>query len=525
MPSSLQRPRRINTSVEKKILTGMIVSTKFLNKIKPMVKPEYFTIDYSKDILKWVLDYHALTNEAPRRHIQDIFNTERDNLTPARSRLVASYLDNLSTEYISARRFNVDFVTARARRYFRTQALRNLGEGVVNNVNSGKIRQAENLVRGFAEIATDTGQIMDFFDSNTVANLQLNRSDSGLFQFGGEIGKLIGPYQRGWLAGILAPMKRGKTWMLIELAMQALMADLTVLFVSLEMPVNDIMVRFAQRLTGFYLPRSIQEEETPPHIKYPLFDCEYNQDNTCNFRHRTNDRGLFDDEGDEIENYNPCTYCRDNDPGMEEIIYEPTIFDAVQTDITKLTKMRLRRQLATFKNMYQSKLFIRSFPAFSATVSDVKSVLSDLYNYQGVVVDIVVPDYADIFATEREYGDTRAATDHIWKSLKGLASERECLVATASQSTRRSIDRTNVRMTDVAEDIRKIAHVDEMFSLNQKPSERRQGVMRISEIAHRHKEFDEAKQALVTQCLALGQPVLDSEPLFEFENYDEDEEE
>jgi hypothetical protein len=63
----------------------------------------------------------------------------------------------------------------------------------------------------------------------------------------------------------------------------------------------------------------------------------------------------------------------------------------------------------------------------------------------------------------------------------------------------------------VAEDIRKVAHVDVMISLNQLEIEKRRGVMRLAVIAHRDKDFYQLGQCFVLQQLELGQPNLDSE--------------
>jgi replicative DNA helicase len=151
------------------------------------------------------------------------------------------------------------------------------------------------------------------------------------------------------------------------------------------------------------------------------------------------------------------------------------------------------------------------FPAFAATVADIAAEIDALEYEYGFVPDVVVVDYADILAVENRNLSERGNIDAIWKRLKGMAAERHMLVVTASQSNRGSIKKRTVDQTDTAEDIRKIAHVDVMISLNQQPDERDRGVMRLCVIAHRHREFSQNRQVQVLQQLGLGQPFLDSE--------------
>lgn len=522
MPATIGQPRRIDTSLEKKIITGAITNTRYLRNLRGMAQPEYFTLDYSKTIYGWCLKYFEQFGKAPGRHIGDIFDTEKENMSDAAVQLTGTFLERLSDRYVEERRFNVAFMTSRAKRYFRQRSMTIFGEDVLKLISSGKLGRAEQLITDFRQVTKTTSETINFFNPDVLHNINLNPMEEGLFQYSGNMGKIIGPYQRGWLTGILAPMKRGKTWWLMETAFQALEQGLNVLFVSLEMPINDIYLRFARRLTGFYLPTGNQDRHR---VSYPVFDCEYNHEGSCNFIRRTNELPFYDDDGEENQEYMSCTYCRDNDHNEEDYVFEPTHVIITDNNPTIMTKLRIRRKIAEFKRMFSSQLFIRCYPAFSATLTDIIHEVEAIEQENDSLIDVIVIDYADILATERHYSDTRSSTDFIWKSLKGLASQKQNLVATASQSTRRSIDMENIRSTDIAEDIRKIAHVDEMFALNQKPSEKREGIMRVGEIAHRHKYFDELKQIYVLQCLSLGQPLLDSEEYYSMSEEDEDEEE
>jgi hypothetical protein len=95
--------------------------------------------------------------------------------------------------------------------------------------------------------------------------------------------------------------------------------------------------------------------------------------------------------------------------------------------------------------------------------------------------------------------------------LKNLAAVKHCLVVTASQSNRKTLDKKDVKASDIAEDIRKVAHVDAMYSLSQTPEEKSKGTMRLGVVAHRWQDFNELSYVTVLQQLQTGQVMLDSE--------------
>jgi hypothetical protein len=67
-----------------------------------------------------------------------------------------------------------------------------------------------------------------------------------------------------------------------------------------------------------------------------------------------------------------------------------------------------------------------------------------------------------------------------------------------------------VKQVHVSEDIRKLAHVDAMFTLNQTPEEKRIGLIRMGIAAHRHRESNLFNEVYITQNLAMSQPLIDS---------------
>jgi len=78
------------------------------------------------------------------------------------------------------------------------------------------------LLKGHKEVAKDLDDVINPFDVQTIRSFFQEDEENTLFSFDGPINDLIGPLKRGWLLGIMAPMKRGKSFWLAEIMVQAL---------------------------------------------------------------------------------------------------------------------------------------------------------------------------------------------------------------------------------------------------------------------------------------------------------------
>jgi len=87
-----------------------------------------------------------------------------------------------------------------------------------------------------------------------------------------------------------------------------------------------------------------------------------------------------------------------------------------------------------------------------------------------------------------------------------------------TQTTRAGISKLNLEEEDTPGDIRKLAHVELMLTINQTAEEKKKGLWRIGIMARRHGEFSKLEQVLVLHSLDLGQPLLDSIKISRREN-------
>jgi len=499
----------VDRDIEKKIVTGMIVSDEFCTSIQKMIKPQYFQIDYAKIVAGWVQEHFRHYKKAPKKDIQTMYRAEKVSLDEATGNLIGKFLNNLSEAYEEGPSFNHEYLLDQARDYFRERSLSILSEKVQADLLRGRIDQAEKEVKNFSRVVKELGTGFNPFEKSHILKMFSVENDF-IFRLPEEFGDLAGDLEREWLVAFMGPMKRGKSWMLQEFAVQALSCRLKVAIFSLEMSGREITKRIYKRLTGM--------SERSGQISWATFDCERNQDNTCNRPERTCSKGVkvpgeIIVEAKEVRGYKPCVICRPTekgDPGNGE--YRQATWKIWKDQKESLDSKIVLKKARDFERLYGSNLRVKSYPSFIASFDDIISDLDDFWYTESFAPDVICIDSVDIMAPQGSGNlSERGQADWAWKRAKGLAGERHCLVATVLQSNRASITQKSVQQENTSEDIRKLAHSDIMFGLNQTPAEKKKGVMRVSAIVHRHKEFQFGKDVMILQSLGIGQPLLETQ--------------
>jgi len=490
--------------IERKILIGMIVSTKFCRDILPIVSKDYFVAPYAKEVLKWVSIYFKKYEKAPMLHIQDIFEAEKDSLPHERIPLVETFLESLSEEYEKSENFNTDYLFDESIKFFREKGLRNLSGKINGLLDLSRLEDAEEIVRDYEKAAKATSKWENPFENNTIQKT-MEENEETFFVLPGRLGQAIGNLERGFFVGIFGPMKRGKSWLLGEIGIVGLLSRKKVAFISAEMSSRKIAQRFYRRLTGL----ATKEGD----YIFPVFDCYKNQTGECSKKQRKNFVNLIS-KGEELPDfdqgtvYKVCTYCRENKiPG-----YAPAVWYEIYPK-KKMTVAAIQRKMKSIKNMFGENLRIIAYPRFDASMMDVERDIEQLIYTEDFIPDIIITDYADIFKPSKPSLVGRDAIDDIWKLHARMASRRHVIVFTGSQTTRGSLEAKVTKFTDTAEDIRKLAHIDLGLFMSQTWKEKTKGFQRIS-ILNRHEAFDEKKQIQILQQLDIGQVLLDSDWYF-----------
>jgi hypothetical protein len=321
----------------------------------------------------------------------------------------------------------------------------------------------------------------------------------------GVLGDLLGWFEREWLVSITGSMKKGKSSYAWEFVYHALTAGLKVAWYSLEMNKKTVKKKIYKRLTAM--------ADQGGEYAYPIFDCKYNQDNSCMLAGRKNKIKLaMNDAGDpepydKDSKYRICTFCRENKEFRKG--YVPAIWWATQYQEKALDAETIKKKTKLFKKLYGNNLRCRVYPAFAASMGDLLSDYDVLEDTEGFVADVILVDMVDITAAE----DSDALEDENkkWKLAKNFAGVKKCLFINCNQGNRQSINAKTLKQNQTGGNIKKLAHLDVDITLNQTEKEKKQGIMRMEVLLHRLDESTEKGQVIVLQQLKLGQMFLDSE--------------
>ena len=500
---------RINIEVEKKMLVGLVISDRVCRELLPAIELKFFQTSYIARVMGWVKDYYLKYEVAPRKHLRDVFDGEKKKLDTAEANLIEKFLEELSDQHEEEEDWNEGYLIDQCMEYITERSLLVLSDQVQQLAKAGKLDRAKNLVVEYRKTAKATSSWIDPFEIKEV-NIAMDMSKEIMFSFPGELGKLVGPFERSTLFAIMGAVKRGKTWMLLEIGILAVINRFKVVFISLEMRKEKIQRRLYRRISSV-------AKRGGGLLVYPCIDCLSNQDGSCEKDERQNAATLRNDDGEKPEfdpklDYRICTYCRDE--GLEDFV----------PDVWYVTIMRpsftlegTRKAVRSFARTFSHNFRLISYPKFSANLEDINRDLDLLSYVEGFEADVIIVDYPQILAHEKERNDTRAMTNETWMTLGQMSHIRRALVVAPTQSTRKSWELKTARVSHVAEEYQIAAHVDGMMILNQTPEEKKRGMMRVSIGVQRDEDFNEFRQVTVLQNLKTAQPLIDSEFIYEKE--------
>lgn len=498
--------KRPKNRIEKQIATAAIVSTEFLQRIHQVYKPEYTKTDFVRVVMDWCLEYWQQYNKAPQEDIEEIWRNKSDSLEEATADLLGKFLDGLSEEYEKQEKFNVGYVFDQAVKYFRTRSLRLLQEQIGESISGNRVEDAEQALEEYMRVSPNLDQSKDPFADTELICRAFESSQEPLFRLKGDFGYLLrDQLVRGGFIGFQGPEKRGKSWVLLELAFQAITQKCNVAFFSCgDMSEEEITRRLQIRLAG----RSDRQRYCGE-IKVPCADCVLNQMDECTRPKRTCDIGLGDAEPDEQNapaEYEPCSFCRGKSG-----CYQPSVFwkqEHIAEPLSWKEAAKLSRQFA--RRRKKKRMRVAFHPNSTLTVAQIGQQLHQWSTFEGWVPDVVVVDYADIMDTEPGVREFRHAENEKWKRLRSLGQVWNVCLITATQADAASYDRYRQTLKNFSEDKRKYGHVTAFYALNQTEAEKVRGLLRVGVLLLREDDFNPQQEVTLMSCLSKGRIHMDS---------------
>jgi len=479
--------KKIDVTIEKKIITGMIISSRFLREIQTILSIDLLQLAYAKVIGEWCIGYYSEYDKAPGNAIQDIYESEvrKDRLEDSLIELISGFLSEIAKEY-QEETFNVDFVLDQSEEYLKKRKLEELSQDIQAALSLGEsVSNIELLVSDFRRIARPETKGIDVLEDKDAIREAFEEEEEGLLNLPGDLGKVIGPLNRGDFLAVVGPAARGKTWWLQEFGIRGLFAGLKVLFVSLEMTQPEVIKRIHRSFLGM---ADIRKE-----IKVPVFDCLKNSQQEC--------------EHPEIRKNSHCSICRHYHPKD----YEMTI-GYKNRAVDKITWQKSFQKAQAIKKMVRTGKFkLLCYPAKSKSILDVITDIENMDYYDDFSPDLVVTDYADIFlgVSGNRNEQARNILNTTWEYHRALAQSRHCIVITGSHSNKKTFDK-KIGKADIAEESRKLNHVTHAIALNQTEEEKEMNIMEISILKSR-KSYSNTNVSVTTlQNLDISKVYLDS---------------
>jgi hypothetical protein len=516
-----------NPFIERKIIIALITSDEFIHQIRPIFNSRLLGSSMAKRLSGWCIEYYDKYKQAPKVNIEGIYYDKLRRGLPKdlAEEIEQDILPDLSEEY-SQNNEDVEVLIQQARQYLAEKNLELHLSKIKDLLESGDFEEANKLALQFkplslskdTSIRFDSESIMDAIDAAfSEANHPLIRYPKALGEFWNH------HFIQGGFVALMAPEKRGKTFMLMDMARRAVRQGNTVVFFQAgDMTQSQQIRRFA-----IHLAKTSDKEQYCGTMFEPVADCMYNQLNTCNKKIRECDFGVLEDQTEKdirdvptyemlkeayLNNpdYQPCHNCLDyychswGVPWLRRI--------EVKGPLEKNTAKRLFEQHFMHS---RGRLILSSHANGTLSISEMKGLLDEWYKADGIIPHIIIIDYADLLvpSTKQEF---RHQQNEIWKNLRLLSQEKrggiDPLVITATQADADSYDRNLLQLKNFSEDKRKYGHVTALFGLNQDPKgrEKELGILRINEIVVREGESNPNRVVHVLQNLKRGLPYITS---------------
>jgi replicative DNA helicase len=498
---------QINIEDEKKIITSMITSSNFAQRMIPITRSEYFSVPFAKTLFRWIREFYDKYSEAPGRQIQELFDSRKLDLEDQESNMIDLFLTELNDKYDA--NFNEDFYYDKAVHYIRKRAVIDRASQAKALAELDDVEKAEDAMMNFNKVMKITSRMINPHSEETVAQFMGEKPKRRMILHPGALGELFGWWERGWYVLGQGVYGSGKTTFLWETSLLAIRDRYRVVIFSLEMDSIQLLNRYYKRLTG--------QAEVEGNYIFPTFDCLLNQtgechlpQRTCNLRIRASREDRPSKYHDAPVGYVHCTACR----GQNGHYIPEVWFETIKRGAWNEALINSRIQ-AVNRN-YGDCLRLQAYPRYSANLSDINRDLDILAYTENFVPDLIGIDYGDILMPESaHYNSDEEKLNETGMALSRLASERHAMVINLSQVKTAVVEKgrgKHGKMGDASGSARaKYAHTNFVFSLMQTPEEKALGIVRFNVIKNKEGYFNEANEVYVLQQLELSNALVDSE--------------
>lgn len=510
--------------IERQIIIGLITSTEFLQQIREEWNPQYIESVTAKRLATWCWDYFNKYNKAPGRDIEGIFFTAlKSGKFPKAiaEEIEQEILPSLSDQY-ERDDINVEYLLDQTHKHFKERRLEIFAESIQALLLNGELDEADKMASEYKPVTGNTKTDLDLGREVVLDRIDqaFDSTSQCLIHYPFQLGEFWNDQLvRGAFVALMASEKRGKTFWLMDMAMRGYRQKRNVCFFQAGDMTESQQLK---RMCVYLAKKSDQERYCKAHWE-PVRDCIFNQINDCKRAERSCDVGIFDGKSfnevrreitledlvkahQENSSYRPCRGCKEY---WERAWGVPWIIHIPEKD--PLTAHEAKSKVKEFFLNSKRSFKLSSHANGTLTIKQIKTQLALWERQDGFVPDVIILDYADLLVAETK-AEFRHQQNEIWKGLRNISQEYNCLVITVTQADAKSYEQDRLKLKNFSEDKRKYAHVTAMYGLNQDTSDREKkiGLMRINELVKREGEFGSTNEVTVLQNLKRGRPFLGS---------------
>lgn len=467
---------RYDGSQGRQVLTGMITSSRVLNRLAPRwTKDGLFASGWENLVAGWCVQYHKRYKKAPGRNIEGLFQAWAESSGDKEGvKAVGRFLQELSGKYLKLKKkINPDFLVDQAGDLFNKVALKKLRDQIDGALDTGKIDQGIKVANKFRKVEVGRQALVRLTDKGLWENV-FSAPPDPIVKYPGELGDFFGrALRRDRFVCFMAPMKRGKSYWTFDLAYRGMEQGNKVLYFQLgDLSLDEEMERVAARVLGA-----------------PVFPEEYDVPKSLEVK------------------------------GGEPIVRHQ---HKIRKEAVKPREMREIIKRVQGANQSKAKGFERHgkvnfdliqwqfHPTKTCGLDTIRDVVDGCVA-ENWIPDIVVYDYMDIMAAPPGFHDDhRAGVNENWMGVRRLSQELKALCVSGTQANAASFKADSMGMQHFSEDNRKFAHCTGMIGLNQKSEEKEKGIYRLNWLVLRGDRFVTTRHCYTAGCLAIANPAIHS---------------
>lgn len=445
---------RLTSSLQESVLTLIATNDKQGRIAAGMLKPEMFDDDY-ENIAERILKFRKKHKTAPgAQHIDDIMDDVLDNSSHKKHRFYLKIAEGILAQAPS---LNADYVLSRVDEFTQRQRLKSAILKAADVYQTGKddtIEQVEGILHralkprrddlSLGTFLNQRGKVLNFLDK-LHADYKTGIAVFDKYNFGPTCGQML---------VLMGAKGTGKSWFCTDMGVRCLQQGAKVLHITLEMPEEQCVGRYIQRLWAI----SKRDE------KY------------------TATKLILDDIGRVI--------------GIKRRFRSPR---------RSLESWGIRRYLRKNMKLWGTRLshvVVKEFPTKSLSVAKLEAYLDSLELRHNFIPNVLILDYPDLMWMEKSK-DLRLSVGNTFQELRGLLQRRNLAGIMPTQTNRKGWEAITVKGSMVSEDASKFMTADMGVIYSRTPMEKKLGLARL--YVEKNRNDIDGYTVVITQRYATGQ--------------------